>query len=639
MKKKKVEEEIRAEKEGDGEDEGENEEGEEEDDENEEGEEEEEDENEEGEEESEKGDEKAEKRDGGKSGEFDENEDVEKVNFDELNKEEERKYEGLTYNELSEKNNQKSNLLLRINKAKELSIQKLSDLVKKLNEVISKNTKILYRKEDPVILEQLNKAVNIRQKDLMISKKINKTLKAQYKNLKKKLIYEQSKESIGKIENKLEELREKNRETKLQILKLKDKRLLQQKNMTEMSNKINLSNKMQVKTSEITSLNAQKHDYLVKINSTNKKSIENLIKEANKFYDCFCKYKEEVHMSNNRAQNKNNNSVVKKIEFWLSLIKDDLSGEPEEIFDRVERDESKFLKEINNKTQLNANYNGNSAVENSGGIFKTNVDLGGNGNFKGKRMNSSGNKNKCEMKIQGESGHDLHTINNKIPSSNSLKLAKSLSVSKSMLNKYTNSASTANSISSDEILGDYSSVSDKDYRELLLKKDEVLEMNSRLLGNLRDNKRIFEMKIRKIMFVINENESRLNNLKTFNRKLEAEIEILRQVDVEKFRKMKREGKKRRGDGGEKGGADGGGCGKEKGNERKINDGKQSELKDNQIDVQSKLPKIELDRSTRLKIIKEKYSKMEKEEKKNSLETVGNVSGLGEEDNNAESNNN
>ena len=125
--------------------------------------------------------------------------DVDKINFEDLNKVEERVYDQLNNSQLEDKNEEKSNLLLKINKAKENLVQKLSDLVKKLNQLVSDNSKILYRKDDPIILEQLNKAVNIRQKDLNISKKINKTLKEQYKNLKQKLLHEQSKENIIKI--------------------------------------------------------------------------------------------------------------------------------------------------------------------------------------------------------------------------------------------------------------------------------------------------------------------------------------------------------------------------------------------------------------------------------------------------------
>ena len=50
-------------------------------------------------------------------------------------------------------------------------------------------------------------------------------------------------------------------------------------------------------------------------------------------------------------------NVVKKINFWINLIKSDLNGDNNEILEKIQNGKSHFLNEIDNKNEINLNNN------------------------------------------------------------------------------------------------------------------------------------------------------------------------------------------------------------------------------------------------------------------------------------------
>ena len=101
---------------------------------------------------------------------------------------------------------------------------------------------------------------------------------------------------------------------------------------------------------------SQKHNYYVKL-SMSMKSLDNVIKEIKRF--------EEIY--NASINEDTDENIVKKINFWMNLIKSDLSGEKNDILNKIETGKSKFLNEIKsrNENNLYSNYNTIKDVNNT----------------------------------------------------------------------------------------------------------------------------------------------------------------------------------------------------------------------------------------------------------------------------------
>ena len=83
---------------------------------------------------------------------------------------------------------------------------------------------------------------------------------------------------------------------------------------------------------------AQKQGYFTKLNMS-MKSLDNVIKEVKRFEEIYnASINEEIE-----------ESLVKKINFWMNLIKQDLSGDKNEILYRIENDKYKAFAFIDDR--------------------------------------------------------------------------------------------------------------------------------------------------------------------------------------------------------------------------------------------------------------------------------------------------
>ena len=79
------------------------------------------------------------------------------------------KYSNLSHEELLNEISKKNKILLQLNDEKDQAKSQLNELIKQLNDLISNNSEILYKKEtDPEIIQQLEKILDIRKRDLQI---------------------------------------------------------------------------------------------------------------------------------------------------------------------------------------------------------------------------------------------------------------------------------------------------------------------------------------------------------------------------------------------------------------------------------------------------------------------------------------
>ena len=151
---------------------------------------------------------------------------------------------------------------------------------------------------------------------------------------------------------------------------------------------------------------AQKQGYFTKLNMS-MKSLDNVIKEVKRFEEIYnASINEEIE-----------ESLVKKINFWMNLIKQDLSGDKNEILYRIENDKSLFLKKINNKNELMERYSTNPTLNNNLNTNFTNLMENANLNI---QKNNENNliKNRERDKEINDITENNTNINNSILNNN-----------------------------------------------------------------------------------------------------------------------------------------------------------------------------------------------------------------------------
>ena len=260
------------------------------------------------------------------------------------------KYHNLSIKELHILLSQKNDDLIRLNEEKEKSKKILNHLITKLNNTISSNSEFLYDDiiDDELILN-LKKIKEDKKRQLENTKKINNLFKEQLSKINKKIIYnENEKKKLNLIDNKIDDLKKKNKFLKKEINEIKSKKVIQDKELEIISDNKKYPLKIRIKTEEMNNFSSQKHDYFSKL-SMSIKSLDNVIKEIKRFDELY----------NRSIKEDTNENNVKKINFWMKLIKSDLSGDKNEILNRIENEKSQFLNEIKkrNDTVINSNYN------------------------------------------------------------------------------------------------------------------------------------------------------------------------------------------------------------------------------------------------------------------------------------------
>ena len=128
---------------------------------------------------------------------------------------------------------------------------------------------------------------------------------------------------------------------------------------------------------------SQKHDYFEKLSMT-MKSLDNVIKEIKRFDE----------MYNSSIKEDTDENLVKKINFWMNLIKSDLSGEKNEIVSRVEAGKSQFLNEIKNRNEANLNTIKDETIS-----FANNTNNSNTEETPPKKVNTENDINKNNDKI------------------------------------------------------------------------------------------------------------------------------------------------------------------------------------------------------------------------------------------------
>ena len=443
------------------------------------------------------------------------------------------KYSNLSEEELLNEISKKNKILLQLNDEKDQSKSQLNELIKKLNDLISNNSEVLYKKDcDPEIIQQLEKIIEIRKRELEISKKVNSTFKSQEKSIRNKANNVLNQEKMNQIENKLTEYKKENQNLQIKIREMKNKSILNGKEMKDLKS----DNLKKIKSlgGEMKTLNSKKNDYVNKFNLNNR-SLDNVLKENKKLEELF----------NANIKENSDEIIVKNINFWMKIIKSDLNGTNDEIFNRVEDNKSAFIKEYDKR---NNNFNNNSIKSNrkiqlppldnstntlnrllirarSSSPKNNNNNNNNNNNFliSQKKLQNSNIFNKFSIFKQDKSKLPRYMLNK-----NDALKRKIIINAKNEENKIFDN--NINNILNDNIiLDDYDSTTDNDYRELTHKKEQYNEMNIRIENSIKEMIKTNKKKLKNVQITINENANKLQTLKTQNDLLKTEIENLQKI--------------------------------------------------------------------------------------------------------------
>ena len=423
--------------------------------------------------------------------------------LNDLNENEEIKlineYSKLSREELKNIITKKNQELIFLYEQKEKSINRLNLMIENLNKIISNNSNILYKIEpDPYIIKQLERIIDLRKRDLNSSKKINNTFKLQYEKMSNRIENLFSPRKINTFETQINYLKKENHNINSKIRVLKEKNILNVKKIENLKDKKKYSAKIKSYIEEIKNLGSKKLDYFIKINS-NKRSLENILKEKEILFKLY----------NSNINEEIDEGILSKIKYWLNLIKSDLEGTEEEIFHKVETDNSKIIKETEKYLFKHINKNP---------LFIPNKKQ----NTERAKSFNLNNNNKNNMKI--------NTHYQGIFTKYSLLQRKTNNKSQPryMLN-INNKENDLKNNKIEDLNFEYELTSNNDYNELLNKKQEYVEMVNRLEKTMQEVKKISNKKTENIYYSVNDNSRKLNNLKQQNLLIQNEINDLEKV--------------------------------------------------------------------------------------------------------------
>ena len=446
------------------------------------------------------------------------------------------KYEDLDENELEKLLEEKTQNILKLNNQKEESKNNLSSLLNKINKIITDNYDVLY-KEAPSqeLIGELNQEIEYKKKECKIAKNMNNSIKIQYNSINNKFSKKPEAGSIEEDALLLNKLKADNKKLTISIRKFKDN-LLSKKDEKNEHKTEDFPNIVKLKTDEIRNLTVQKHDYFAKIKSSIK-SLENVKNEIKHF-------EEKLKKQEDKDKNEKLNN---KINFWITLIKNDLSGNAEENISRIVKNESNFIKEINKIDSKNKSVKLKNKIKNSSfDEVSDQRDINSNMSFRetnipyinSSNMNRKSNNNLLDSKSLHKGIFSKFNYLKHKPHSSSMNKNYIINSEEFKINQYNEFDSNSNM--EGIIQKDFEETTDNEYRELVEKKSQYLETNLRLEKNIQEIKKTKKSKVNNVYNTVQKNKKNLDDLKEQNNLLENEIMRLQNlflltIDKEKLK--------------------------------------------------------------------------------------------------------
>ena len=428
-------------------------------------------------------------------------------------------YNNLTNNQLKKEIQSRNKIIKLLKEETEKSQKDLDLIIIKLNESISKKAELIFKpKPSENLIEKLGKKLISKQKDLNTSKNINEIFKIKYKLLTNKLKKIISFEEIPNLEKEINIIKKENNSINNKIKERKNKNIINYKESSNIIQKKESS--IQYYTNEYKTFINMKFDLMKKLDNNIQliESEQNLFKKLEKLYN------------DNINSNENKNIDLNLFNFWFNLIKNDLSGNVNDIILKIDNDKSKFINEIdkinNNKKLLLPLLNKNN-INDYLNKSENNIEENLKKNFSNLSLSQRNKKMFPKFSIINQRSESqnknikqiLFYRNNPIRNLKKSQSTKQLFNNDSFI-KYDNN---------NQITNIYNMTNDTEYKNLLNKKEELLEINSRLNNSIKDLIKISKNKKNNIIITLHSNQKNLYNMKIKNNDFKNEVLSLKKI--------------------------------------------------------------------------------------------------------------
>ena len=428
-------------------------------------------------------------------------------------------YDNLTISELKKEIKSRNRIIRILNDETEQLKKDLELIIKNLNESIAKKAELMFKtKPNENLIENLEKKLMSKKKDLYISKNIQEILKKKYKLFKNKSNNIISFVQISNLEKEINIIQ---KENNILNNKIKEKNYKNIVNYKENSNKIQKKEScIQNYTNEYKTFTNLKFDLKKKLDSNIPliESEQNLFKKLEKLYN--------KHINSNE----NINFDLKLFNFWFNLIKNDLNGNVNDIILKIDNDESKFMNEIdklNNNKKILLPILNKKIINDYLNKSENDIDKYLKRNFSNFSVNQRHKQLLNKFLILNQSSQsqkkNLRQIffNRNTPIRN---LKKSEST-----NHIFNNDSFLNNHNNNQITEIFNMTNDSEYKILLNKKEELLEINSRLSNTMKDLVKVSDNKTKKIIITLHSNQKNLYDMKNKNNNFKSELLSLEKI--------------------------------------------------------------------------------------------------------------
>ena len=400
----------------------------------------------------------------------------------------------------------------KMEKISELSISQdnnkktLTELLQKLNYTIKTNAELLYsgfvipgnnndnKQDKKNKIKELNILLENKKKELILCKDKNKNYKNIYDNMIKEYKISSS-SKIDSFQKQINNVKDNNLILNKKIKILNYKTHLKGKKLDLNSKNKNI-NDIKIYSDEYSTLMKEKYKHFVKLNS-NKKLIKDII-------DQFKYLNKIIDEEKNNEKNILNKIKNIKLEEEINNLKEDLSGNEENIYNKV----------ISDKTIILEKYNKMNNRSSSIIINKNN-------------MNNNNNKGIKKIKLAIVSKTRNLNINN---IKNNKKLFNNKSCDDIISKK--NIEININSNNIDEINYNelnYDTMTNSEYEKIKEKKQKYFDLNEKLDKSIMELSLFYERKIKEINSILDINSNQLSNIQQENELLKSKISDLRRI--------------------------------------------------------------------------------------------------------------
>ena len=384
------------------------------------------------------------------------------------------------------------------NMAQEKYKTSLNNLLNDLNKILSENVEYLYDEGDDPIKKQRQIKINnlqnilysyqIRVKDV---KEKNKTYKQHYELLLKQdetRIVQSAKEYEALIEEKKND----NNNLNKKISELKQTSQIRRKKLETYSENVKYPQDINNLSNQLKTLLKKKADYFSKLNKDIK-----TISTCQKELEVLEKFYEDKKIKQNY--------INPKIEEDIKRLKDDLTGNESEIYNKVQKDQAFIIRKQIHQEKVN-------------NVFKIPTS-NKQQKMKLKKGNSLEPLTMKAIRYNVRSGYNSRRMNivakNKSPKQNT----------------YEKGETSNNNILEEEDLSklNYNNLTDFEYQELLTKKEHSYDVISRLEKSIKEAMKMYSRKIKDIKITLTANSKKLSERQQENNELETQIDELKKI--------------------------------------------------------------------------------------------------------------